>query len=161
MQLLIFPFLAFLFLKILFSLCRMVWIFLLDIQALLLFSCANLVVLVSLLSSFDNSLTKEKTLFLQTNEPSGYKHLISSISQISHSSAEEIVKNDWKELPFSLQTERSLQAQIFYWESILKLQTTDRDVLVNLATLYARNNQPSKAKASLELAKQLDPNYSY
>ena len=169
MQLLLFPFLAFLFLKILLSISRMAWLFLLDSQTLFLFSFAACVIFLSLISSFDNSLAKTKAAFLQTHDPSEYKHLIANISHISHNSAEEIAQHDWKQLRMnekkellsSLQTERSLEAQISYWESILKLQTTDRDVLINLAALYARNNQPNKAKASLEFAKQIDPNYSY
>lgn len=55
-------------------------------------------------------------------------------------------------------TKEEIQSQIAFWEQVLKMQPNSRDVLLNLANLYAANTQLEIAADYKESAVSLDPN---
>src|SRR5258708_40125724 len=62
--------------------------------------------------------------------------------------------------PSSAQKQQ-LDQQITYWEKALNLQSTHRDILLNLATLYRAIGNSTKANEFLTRAKSADPNYHF
>jgi|GEM_PF-4439038 len=62
--------------------------------------------------------------------------------------------------PSPIQTQQ-LNQQIAYWEKALNLQSTHRDILLNLATLYRAIGNTNKVNEFLTRAKNVDPNYRF
>src|SRR5260221_14282316 len=64
--------------------------------------------------------------------------------------------------PSASQTKQmSLDQQIQFWESARAQQPTDRDILLNLAHLYAAQGNQDLAKSYTNQAHEVDPNFSY
>lgn len=56
---------------------------------------------------------------------------------------------------------QEIQNQTQFWESQRAQQPTDRDILVNLAKLYAAQGNQVQAEKYLQEAHQIDPNFPF
>lgn len=121
------------------------------------------------LHSLSSPLLTFQKAYLQNPSFTHYQDLLIAFAKNNRPVAEEMVLGGEKglndqqknQLRLALKENSKVKKEIQYWESVLPLQPTDRDILFNLSQLYTWDEQPKKAEKTLEMAKNIDPNYPY
>lgn len=167
-SLLLVPFLATLFARVTWSFIRMFGLFVRTVETPVLSSVFAGLTLLSWVASFSTPLTQLKNQYFFRPSFTAYEQVFRHVAQRSPLAAEQILNNQTglspaqhHTLSFDANEGSALQDEVIVWENALKLQPTDRDVLLNLYELYTRTNQPLKAQQALTKAKEIDPNYDY
>ncbi|MBI3290047.1 hypothetical protein HYZ78_01490 [Candidatus Microgenomates bacterium] len=65
----------------------------------------------------------------------------------------------WARNEYAKWQREPIETEIKQWEEVVEKTPTYRDGYLKLATLYWKLRQDDKAKAALERAKEIDPNY--
>ena len=119
-----------------------------------------------LLNNTANPLFQAKTNYLTHAEFPEYQELLRVVAQKNEAFAKTVVQqgaHHWSSsqqeaLLAAVEQNSVLKKEVQYWENILQLQPTSREVLLNMSQLYAWQDQKEKASVFQKQAHALDPN---
>lgn len=157
-------FLPYLFLALTRSAIRMMWDFLPTFAAVF-FSSVFFLVMISPYLSPTSKLRLEAKAYLQNQSFQSFVNFLGQIAAqdpaLAEKEVEEVLVSEEQktEVREFIMAQSAVTKELLFWEKIYSAQSTHRDVLLNLATLYEASHQDELATEMRVAAQQLDPNH--